>query len=124
VEFSVVIFTSFLLAAGLVLILRVREALRGDPPPADRRDLQWNAYEERRMRLRRDRVWQRMDALYAEFAERQAAGRLPGANAPTHRAGQGGGSSKRAAHGEASAATAQSVASRHERRADDPPPAI
>lgn len=72
-EIVVFIFAAMLVAIGLLLILHVKGALWAQPPADPLRDQQWSAYEERRMRVRRDRVWWKIETLYSEFAEREAA---------------------------------------------------
>lgn len=120
-DFSTVIFASILVVLGVILILRVRDMLRDDPRFETYRDRQLIAYEERRMRVTRDRVWQRVDSLHVEFTRREAAGgpRVSNGSAPRH--AQAGGDSRGVKPGEARAVSERTVAARHDRRGDDPP---
>jgi hypothetical protein len=79
VGFYEITFASLLLGAGLLLALLYRSTSRVTAPERGRRERELMAYESRRMRLRRDRVWWRMESLYSEFAEREAD--LPAARA-------------------------------------------
>lgn len=72
-EFGIYIFALILVLTGLFLIARLRPTRDGRDDDA-RRDQRWHAYEERQRRVRRDRVWWRVESLYEEFNERQRAG--------------------------------------------------
>lgn len=89
-EYFVYIFAAILMAVGLLLVLHVKGALWQEPPADDAREQQWAAYEERRMRVRRDRVWSRVETLHSEFVKREAAAAPARAQAPTPRPEQGG----------------------------------
>ncbi|HEY9281914.1 MAG TPA: hypothetical protein VIP46_00520, partial [Pyrinomonadaceae bacterium] len=90
-EIVVFIFAAMLVAIGLLLILHVKGALWAQPPADPVRDQQWSAYEERRMRVRRDRVWWKIETRYYEFAEREAAAAAEREPATAPRPEQGGG---------------------------------
>lgn len=90
-EIGIYIFAAILVAVGVFLILQVRGAEQGEAPPDASREQQWIAYEQRVMRLRRDKVWWRIETLYSEFNEREAGGSTtPQAQAPAPRPEQGG----------------------------------
>lgn len=88
-DLLVIIFALLLLAMGLLLILHVKGELLREPPAQIAREQQWAAYEARRMRVRRDRVWSRVEMLYSEFAEREAAFAAARAQPPAPRPEQG-----------------------------------
>lgn len=75
------------------------------------------------MRVRRDRVWWRVEALHSEFTEREAAGRPREAHGPAPRPVRGG-NSDALTPGDVRAAYEQFLTPRHDRREDDPPHAI
>jgi len=100
-DLIVFIFAAILLAVGLLLVLHVKGALWQEPPADAAREQQWAAYEERRMRVRRDRVWSRIETLHSEFVKREGA--AAPAQSPTPRPEQGG-NSRAAAPREAGAA--------------------
>lgn len=79
-EIASIVFALLIVSAGLLLIARVRDAVGGAPPPDPSRERQLIAYEERRMRLRRDRVWSRVESMHSEFSERHSS--LPLRDAP------------------------------------------
>ena len=72
-DFIVYIFAAILGAVGLLLVLHVKGALWREPPAVSAREQQLAAYEERRMRVRRDRVWMRIETLHSEFIKREEA---------------------------------------------------
>ena len=117
-DLIVYIFAAILVAAGLLLVLRVKGALWQGPPVDAPREQQWAAYEERRMRLRRDRVWTRIETLHAEFTKREAA--PAPAQPPTPRPEQGGDSCAVAPRESGAAADEHLAAAGTARR---PPPA-
>lgn len=116
------IFALLLVGTGVCLILSLRTTLRGDPPPDVQRDRRWAAYEERRMRVRRDRVWRRVESLHSEFNGREAAGGTRAEHPPARRPARGG-DAEAVTPGDLMSAFEQFAAARRGRRRDEPPPA-